>query len=479
MGSLDNVNDDAAGEKPCPKCGGYARYWITPGKQLPDGGFEKHREPFRCECHGKPDDAGAGEQACPHCGNFSNTAWQIKHADLRQEVERIKQAASLLADEARSAIAAEEPQYASEKMTSIMNLCQPGGEKEAGPARIPRTKEDDELLRQSVMESCNENEDNFGGPDMVCECGTALDIKPLTLDDEPCSTWMVTPCRRCDGRAMPDDAGAGELDRLEVEDPAGEEDYESTDPEVREIMEAAQAHTGANRMAMGLSCIPHPVKGDMEKHADLLEKHNTLRREVLDLTRCHSHAWYGALMKIAKLCQPEGEKDMAATVSRLREAYCSKCEAAKPPTPGMRCQECGSDMSWHVPDDAVAGVDLEPTYRKMCDVQSNTIGLLQQQHADLLKLNNAIKAENADLHQINNKLQRDRRDLLKACQAAARFYDRLAIETSPLDCAVAHGPDYRPPSDDEWHKMCLELRGELNTAIAAALPATLESDDAE
>jgi len=59
-------------------------------------------------------------------------------------------------------------------------------------------------------------------------------------------------------------------------------------------------------------------------------------------------------------------------------------------------------------------------------------------------------------------------DLLAACKTGLELYDELAVETNPLACAARHGPDYEPPSWQEWNEMCLEVRGILQAAIAKA-----------
>jgi len=54
------------------------------------------------------------------------------------------------------------------------------------------------------------------------------------------------------------------------------------------------------------------------------------------------------------------------------------------------------------------------------------------------------------------------RDLLAACENAAKLYDLLAY--GPLDGAAHFGPDWNPPSDED----CLAVRGQLDAAIAKA-----------
>ena len=62
----------------------------------------------------------------------------------------------------------------------------------------------------------------------------------------------------------------------------------------------------------------------------------------------------------------------------------------------------------------------------------------------------------------NAKLIASAPELLEACKEAARLYDELAL--SLLAAAAKYGPNYEPPTDEEW----LEMRKELKQAIAKA-----------
>ena len=52
--------------------------------------------------------------------------------------------------------------------------------------------------------------------------------------------------------------------------------------------------------------------------------------------------------------------------------------------------------------------------------------------------------------------------LVAACKEAARLYDHLAMGT--IEGAAKYGPDYEPPSDDEW----LAFREMLEDALKSA-----------
>ncbi len=53
-------------------------------------------------------------------------------------------------------------------------------------------------------------------------------------------------------------------------------------------------------------------------------------------------------------------------------------------------------------------------------------------------------------------------ELLEACNEARHLYDELALGS--LEAAAKYGPDYTPPTDEEW----LEMRQQLEAAIAKA-----------
>ncbi len=53
-------------------------------------------------------------------------------------------------------------------------------------------------------------------------------------------------------------------------------------------------------------------------------------------------------------------------------------------------------------------------------------------------------------------------DLLAVCKSARSLYGHLCLGS--LEAAVKYGPDYEPPTDDDW----LQMRGALEAAIAKA-----------
>jgi hypothetical protein len=64
--------------------------------------------------------------------------------------------------------------------------------------------------------------------------------------------------------------------------------------------------------------------------------------------------------------------------------------------------------------------------------------------------------------QANARLMAAAPKLLEACRWARYLYDQLAL--GPLEAAAKYGPDYTPPSDEDW----LKMRGMLEAAIAEA-----------
>ena len=57
--------------------------------------------------------------------------------------------------------------------------------------------------------------------------------------------------------------------------------------------EAAEARIGADRMAMGLSCIPDPLRGDMAEVAQLREQLRAVLLYVADLRAADPHHGLG------------------------------------------------------------------------------------------------------------------------------------------------------------------------------------------
>ena len=64
-----------------------------------------------------------------------------------------------------------------------------------------------------------------------------------------------------------------------------------------------------------------------------------------------------------------------------------------------------------------------------------------------------------------NELKARVETLERATKAAAELYDKMSIETNPLACAATYGPDYIPPSHEEWDEMCIEVRQMLREAL--------------
>lgn len=75
-----------------------------------------------------------------------------------------------------------------------------------------------------------------------------------------------------------------------------------------------------------------------------------------------------------------------------------------------------------------------------------------------------LRIEILALTKERNTLRAENKQLWEACRAAADLYDKMAIDTDRLGCAAKYGPDYSPPTRDEWNKMCLEVRSMLQEA---------------
>jgi len=65
--------------------------------------------------------------------------------------------------------------------------------------------------------------------------------------------------------------------------------------------------------------------------------------------------------------------------------------------------------------------------------------------------------------QDSTKAEADR--MREAIKDAAKLYDELAIMTDPLGSAVKYGPDFEPPTEEEWRESILEMRKALDDAL--------------
>lgn len=63
----------------------------------------------------------------------------------------------------------------------------------------------------------------------------------------------------------------------------------NNDEHQQDYANAHAAQIGADRMAMGLACIPHPIKGDMERLAACEAERQQLMDQVRYIERSHQN----------------------------------------------------------------------------------------------------------------------------------------------------------------------------------------------